>query len=241
LTTKLSYICHNHIIYEKQTHCISSILVRFCYTFFFATSRQYKNHKWLRCFGGLTQFDIATDNFETKAGNGWVGGFTATVDLPHRWYAVSYSMQLSESNLEISGRELPISSTSEMMEYKLMTVQAAFLFHLKIVKNNITLDAGPMLQYNGELELKDDAQESYIIDGYSALMANEISDISKFNLNGAIGATAGFENFKIRAQYIYGFTNMLNKLNDQDLSTTPSDEKFKGNQQMIALSAMILF
>jgi hypothetical protein len=218
LTTKLSYICHNHIIYEKQTHCISSILVRFCYTFFFATSRQYKNHKWLRCFGGLTQFDIATDNFETKAGNGWVGGFTATVDLPHRWYAVSYSMQLSESNLEISGRELPISSTSEVMEYKLMTVQ-----------------------YNGELELKDDAQESYIIDGYSALMANEISDISKFNLNGAIGATAGFENFKIRAQYIYGFANMLNKLNDQDLSTTPSDEKFKGNQQMIALSAMILF
>jgi hypothetical protein len=189
----------------------------------------------------LTQFDIATDNFETKAGNGWVGGFTATVDLPHRWYAVSYSMQLSESNLEISGRELPISSTSEVMEYKLMTVQAAFLFHLKIVKNNITLDAGPMLQYNGELELKDDAQESYIIDGYSALMANEISDISKFNLNGAIGATAGFENFKIRAQYIYGFANMLNKLNDQDLSTTPSDEKFKGNQQMIALSAMILF
>jgi hypothetical protein len=72
-------------------------------------------------------------------------------------------------------------------------------------------------------------------------MANEISDISKFNVNGAIGATAGFDNFKIRAQYIYGFTNMLNKLNDQDLSTTPSDEKFKGNQQMIALSAMILF
>lgn len=195
----------------------------------------------LGLFGGWTQYDIATDNFETKAGNGWVGGLTATVDLPHRWYAVSYNIQLSENNLEISGRELPISTVSEMMDYKLMTVQVAFLFHLKLVKNNITLDAGPMLQYNGELELKNDAQQNYIIDGYTDLTAKDISDISKFNVNGAIGATAGFDHFKIRAQYIYGFTNMLNKLNSQDLNTTPSNEKFKGNQQMIALSAMILF
>lgn len=195
----------------------------------------------LGLFGGLTQYDIATNNFETKAGNGWVGGLTATVDLPHRWYAVSYNIQLSENNLEISGRELPISTVSEMMDYKLMTVQVAFLFHLKLVKNNITLDAGPMIQYNGELELKNDAQQNYIIDGYTDLTAKDISDISKFNVNGAIGATAGFDHFKIRAQYIYGFTNMLNKLNSQDLNTTPSNEKFKGNQQMIALSAMILF
>ncbi len=195
----------------------------------------------LGLFGGLTQYDIATDNFETKAGNGWVGGLTATVDLPHKWYAVSYNIQLSENNLEISGRELPISTVSEMMDYKLMTVQVAFLFHLKLVKNNITLDAGPMLQYNGELELKNDAQQNYIIDGYTDLTAKDISDISKFNVNGAIGATAGFDHFKIRAQYIYGFTNMLNKLNSQDLNTTPSNEKFKGNQQMIALTAMILF
>src|SRR5690606_766226 len=130
----------------------------------------------LGLFGGLTQYDIATDNFETKAGNGWVGGLTATVDLPHRWYAVSYNIQLSENNLEISGRELPISTVSEMMDYKLMTVQVAFLFHLKLVKNNITLDAGPMLQYNGELELKNDAQQNYIIDGYTDLTAKDISD-----------------------------------------------------------------
>lgn len=226
----------------KNKHIVLVVVLLGFVTLSFSQRRgNIKITNGLGVFGGLTQFDIATDNFETKASNGWIGGFTATVDLPHKWYAVSYSMQLSENNLEISGRELPISTTSEMMEYKLMTVQAAFLFHLKIVKNNITLDAGPMLQYNGELELKDDAQENYIVDGYSALMANEISDISKFNVNGAIGVTAGFDNFKIRAQYIYGFTNMLNKLNDQDLSTTPSDEKFKGNQQMIALSAMILF
>lgn len=226
----------------KNKHIVLVVVLLGFVTLSFSQRRgNIKITNGIGVFGGLTQFDIATDNFETKAGNGWIGGFTATVDLPHRWYAVSYSMQLSENNLEISGRQLPISTTSEMIEYKLMTVQAAFLFHLKIVKNNITLDAGPMLQYNSKLELKDRTQENYIIDGYSALMANEISDISKFNVNGAIGATAGFDHFKIRAQYIYGFTNIFNKLNDQDLNTTPSNEKFKGNQQMIALSAMILF
>lgn len=228
--------------FMKNKHIVLVAFVLGFVTLSFSQRRgNIKITNGLGVFGGLTQFDIATDNFKTKAGNGWIGGFTATVDLPHKWYAVSYSMQLAESHLEISGRQLPISTTSEMMEYKLMTVQAAFLFHLKLVKNNITLDAGPMLQYNGELELKDEAQENYIIDGYSALMANDISDISKFNVNGAIGVTAGFDHFKIRAQYMYGFTNILNKLNDQNLSTEPSNEKFKGNQQMIALSAMILF
>lgn len=230
------------MLYMKNKHIVSVVFLLGFVTLSFSQRRGIVNiTNGLGIFGGLTQFDIATDNFKTRPGNGWMGGFTATVDLPHRWYAVSYSMQLSENNLEISGRELPISTTSEMMEYKLLTVQAAFLFHLKLVKNNITIDAGPMLQYNGELELKDNAQENYVIDGHSALMAKDISKISKFNVNGAIGVTAGFDNFKVRGQYIYGFTNMLNKLNDQDLNTESSNEKFKGNQQMIALSAMILF
>lgn len=190
--------------------------------------------------GGLTQFDIKTDNFETKAGNGWIGGLAATLDLPHRWYTVSYGMQLSESNIEIMGRSLP-AANSEPMEYKLMKVQAQFLFHLKLAKDYLMVDAGPMLQYNGQLELKDSAQENYIVDGYSTLLAQDISDISKFNVNASIGATAGFNHFKLRVQYIYGLTNMFNKLNDQNLDASPSNETFKGNQSMLAFMAFIYF
>jgi hypothetical protein len=190
--------------------------------------------------GGLTQFDIKTDNFETKAGNGWIGGMAATLDLPHRWYTVSYGMQVSESNLEIMGRSLPISAT-ESIEYKLMAVQVQFLFHAKLAKDYLMIDAGPMLQYNGELELKNSGQQNYIINGYSGLLASDVSDISKFNVNASIGATVGFDHFKLRVQYIYGLTNMLNKLNDQSLDAAPNNEAFKGNQSMLAFMAFVYF
>lgn len=190
--------------------------------------------------GGLTQFDINTDNFETQKGNGWVGGLAATLDLPHRWYTVSYGIQLSENNIDIMGRALPTSS-SEPIEYKLMTAQAQFLFHLKLAKDYLMIDGGPMIQYNSELELKDTSQENYVVNGYTNLMAKDISDISKFNVNAAIGATAGFSHFKLRVQYIYGLTNMLNKLNDQSLDATPSGDNFKGHQSMLAFMAFIYF
>jgi len=190
--------------------------------------------------GGFTQFDIKTDNFQTKAGNGWVGAMAATLDLPHRWYTVSYGMQVSESNLEIIGSNLP-AIASEPLEYKLLAVQAQFLFHLKVAKDYLMLDAGPMLQYNSELELKDSSKENFSLNGYSNLLAKDISDISKFNVNASVGATTGFSHFKFRVQYIYGLTNMLDKLNDQNLDATPSNEKFKGNQSMLAFMAFIYF
>lgn len=188
--------------------------------------------------GGLTQFDIKTDNLETQKGDGWIAGMAATLDLPHRWYTVSYGMQVSENNMSIMGRSFP-SATAEPLEYKLLTVQAQFLFHLKVAKDYLMIDGGPMIQYNGELELKDSSKKAYILSGYSNLLASDVRDISKFNVNATIGATAGFSHFKFRVQYIYGLTNMLNKLNDQNLDASPSNETFKGNQSMVAFMAFI--
>ncbi len=188
--------------------------------------------------GGLTQFDIKTDNFETQKGSGWIGGLAATLELPHRWYTVSYGMQVAESNMDIMGRSSALSAT-EPVEYKLMMVQAQFLFHAKLAKDYLMIDGGPMLQYNGELELKDETQENYLINGYTNLMAKDISDISKFNINASVGATAGFDRFRLRVQYIYGLTNMFNKLNDQNLNATPINKTFKGNQSMLAFMAFI--
>ena len=187
--------------------------------------------------GGLTQFDIKNDNFETIKGNGWVGGLAATLDVPHKWYTVSYGMQVSESNLEIMGRNAVFAV--EPIEYKLMMVQAQFLFHAKIAKDYFMIDAGPMLQYNSKMDLKDENKKNYLLNGYTLLQAKDISDISKFNVNASIGATAGFNHFKLRVQYIYGLTNMFNKLNDQNLNTLPENKAFKGNQSMLAFMAFI--
>ena len=191
--------------------------------------------------GGITQFDISTDNFVTKSGNGFIGGMAATVDLPHKWYTVSYGMLLSENNLEISGRITDDVAGNKMIEYKLMTVQLGFLFHTKILSDNLTFDIGPQLQYNGKLELKDSATETYYLNGYDTLMANDITDISQFNANGIVGITAGFNAFRVRAQYGYGFTNIFSKLNNKNLNVGSGKSKFKGNQQLLSLTAMITF
>jgi len=192
--------------------------------------------------GGITKYDIITDNFETEQITGYLGGFLATVDIPHRWYNMSFGMQLSENHIGILGRPTQISAESDFVEYKLFTVQVALLGHIKLIKRYFTIDVGPMLQYNGSLELNDKKQETYYINNYDNLLASDISNISKFNINGAIGASAGLDFISLKVQYIYGFTNILKKLNTENLDTAGNNEKsFKGNQSMLVLGVIISF
>ena len=205
----------------------------------FSQHQRYAIQNGIGIQGGITQFDIITDNFETKKGTGWLAGASATVDIPHKWYNVSYNIRLSENYLDISGGPIQGVTGEEFIEYKMFAAQIALLLHVKIVKNYFTLDVGPMLQYNGELEIKDKDQENYYLNNFDNLLAQDISDISKFNVNGAVGLSAGYKFFHLKAQYVYGFTNTLSKLNKQDL--IESNEKFKGNQSFLVFTAMFSF
>ncbi len=218
------------------------LLVAICISFVTLSYAQHKNYKiqnGIGVQGGITQFDILTDNFETKTNTGYIGGMSASVDIPHRWYNVSYNIQLSENLIDINASELG-SLTKEFVEYKMFAANISFLFHIKLISNNFTLDAGPMLQYNSGLELKDDSKEGYIIKGFNNLLTEDIREISHFNANGAIGLSLGVRRLYLRAQYIYGFTNILGGLNDQDLDIGNND-KFKGNQSLLAFTAIITF
>lgn len=222
-----------------------TLLVALTIGFVTLVSGQHRTYDIVNGFGiqgGITKFDIVTNNFETKSGSGWMGGMSATVDIPNRWYNVSYSIQFSENNIDIFGRSNSIITTDEPIEFKMYTVQVALLAHIKLIGSNLTLDAGPMLQYNSDLELKNKEQSDYIITNYDNLVADDIKSINNFNFDGAVGLTAGFDSFKVKAQYIYGFTNALNKLNNKNLDTTGSNESsFKGNQSILAVSAMFTF
>lgn len=209
-------------------------------TLTYAQHKRYAIKNGVGIQGGVTQFDIITDNFVTKKNTGFIGGLSASVDIPHKWYNVSYNILLSENNIDIAAFSLS-NPTEEFVEYKLLTAQISFLFHAKLIGSNLTLDLGPMLQYNGDLELKDSSKEGYIISDYETLLTEDISKISNFNVNGAVGLSAGFGAFRLRAQYIYGFTNILGNLNDEDLNVGSNDNKFKGNQSMIAFTAIITF
>lgn len=220
-----------------------TLLVALCTLFVtdvFSQKGYYRIQNGFGIMGALTQFDIKTDNFETKAENGWMASASATVDIPNKWYNISYAMQLSENKISIMGRPAMVGQ-SEEITYKMFAAQVALLMHIKTFGSYLTLDVGPMLQYNDRLIIDDKDQESFIIDNYTNLLAGDISEISKFNFNGAVGVTAGFESIKVRAQYIYGFTNMLQKLNDRDLNTAGGETNFKGNQSMLVFGAMFTF
>ncbi len=221
------------------------LLVALSIAFVTHVQSQIRSYDIVNGFGiqaGITKFDIITNNFETQSNTGWLGGLSATVDIPNRWYNVSYSIQFSENNVDIFGRQNSIGASVEPIEFKMYTVQVALLAHIKIIGSNVTLDAGPMLQYNSELELNDKDQSDYILSNYNNLIADDIKSINQFNVDGTIGLTAGYDSFKLKAQYIYGFTNTLNKLNNKDLDTSGSDEtRFKGNQSILAFTAMFSF
>ncbi len=192
-------------------------------------------------FGGITKIDIKTDNFITTEGDGFVGSLTATVEIPHRWYNMSYGMQLSESTISILGRPTTSSATNEFVDYKLFAAQLTLMGHIKLAGPYVTLDVGPMLQYNSRLEIEDKNQEGYFINNYDNLTAEDISNISQFNLNGAVGITAGFKFLKLRAHYIYGATNILKKLESEDIDASGGDSRFKGNISMFVFGAMLSF
>lgn len=217
-----------------------TLLVALSMLFVTITHAQHKSYTIRNGFGiggGVSMFNIKTDNFITNKGNGLTVALAATVDIPNRWYNVSYGMQVSENNLEISGRMTDDVAGNEQIEYKLMTAQLGFLFHGKIIGNHLTIDAGPQLQFNGDLDFKNSEQEKYYINGYDDLLASDISQISKFNINGAVGATAGYGSLRVRAQYIYGFLNIFEKLNKKlDYEST-----FKGNPETIMLTAIFTF
>lgn len=219
---------HKYILLVALTLCFVTLS--------FSQHTRYAIKNGFGIQGGLTQFDILSDNFQTKKGNGWVAGLNATVDLPHKWYTVSYSMMLSENHIEIYSLPNQVSSLSEPIEYKLMAVHANFIGHIKLIDQYLMLEIGPQLQYNSKLELTNSNNETNIINTYTA---KDIEDISRFNVNGMFGVSAGFGFVRLRAQYIYGFTNMLNALNKQDFAS--GLDKFKGNQSMFAFTAMLTF
>ena len=114
--------------------------------------------------GGITQFNILTNNFVTESSIGFLGGLSANVDIPQKPFNYSYGMQFSENGVRVFANSSPSDNSSgEFIEYKLLTAQFTFLMHYKLVPNYLTIDVGPMLQYNGKLELKDISQDNFYI------------------------------------------------------------------------------
>ena len=224
---------------KKTKHTILVVVSIAFVTLGFAQHRSYTVKNGFALGAGLTQYNINTNNFNTSSGSGWLITASSTADIPHKWFNVSFGMQLSENNMEISGLMLDEDVlVAQQLDYNIFAAQLSMLFHIKAVKNLLTLDVGPVLQYNGKLELQSENRDAlFIAVGDNTFLAQQLEDVSQFNVNGAIGTTLGFKAIKLRAQYIYGFTNIFSKLNSENITSVT----LRGNQSMLTFSALLTF
>jgi hypothetical protein len=178
---------------------------------------------------GVSQATLTTNNFNTKPDIGYSGGLSVRGNYYNNWSMI-YGMQFFIHNVIIETTSPTFKQTDS--QYSLYGAQLRLLMSYNIIKNHISLDFGPVVQFNDKLSVKD-AEANYTING-TALKANQIEDVSKFSGLAYIGCSAGTKVVRLNVFYTYGFTNILDNLNTKDgLKALNGNNSFKGNYGVI--------
>ena len=211
------------------------IVVSFCFFFFQQTfsQRNYNDYNFLGIQGGVTFFDIQTDDLVTEQQTGFTAGFTTRGAFRNNFDLI-YGLSFQSASVGVEGSNL---LDKQNIGYTIQGAQINFLGSYNIVVKHLSLEFGPIFDVNGKMKLDNDKYEDYILSGYSTITAKDIQEISRFNVRLAGGITAGLEHFRISAQYQYGVTNMLGKLNDRGLE----NEDFEGHSSTIVVAGVIYF
>ena len=194
-----------------------SVLLLFS-TFILFSQYNYRDSNRIGISFGVNQFDLNTNDFQTKPGTGWNGGLSMRGNYHDNWDMV-YTMQFSENNFSVATNS---GFITEDTNYKLASAQISLMWSYKIVESHLSLEFGPMVQVNGKLNLEK-GKENNIISG-TTLLAKDILAISQFNFYPMIGITAGVRHVRLNVSYQYGVNNMLGNLNNKNLGYS-----FKGN------------
>ncbi len=204
------------------------------------SQRNYEEYNRLGLNGGLTLFDINTDNFDTGQGEGFMVGFTTRGSFRNNFDLI-YGINFYNNTVKINAFSAGIPTTAQQrpLEYIIQSAQINFLGSYNIIKHHLSLEFGPLLNVNGKMNLKDDSFEDYVVSGYETLTAGDIEDISKINFHLMGGITGGLESFRISAHYQYGVTNMLDNLNDKEIENNGSE--FEGHSSTIVIAAILYF
>lgn len=197
--------------------------------------RNYNDYNFLGIQGGITIFDIKTDDLVTVQKTGFIAGFTTRGAFRNNFDLV-YGISFQSAAIGVLG-SIFSGTDSQNIGYTIQGAQINFLGSYNIIVKHLSLEFGPVFNINGKLKLDNEKFKDYVLRGHETLLAEDIQGISKFNVHLAGGLTAGLEHFRVYGQYQYGVTNMLGKLNDKDLE----NKNFKGNSSTILVGAVIYF
>lgn len=180
---------------------------------------KYRDSNRIGISFGVNQFNLNTNNFQTKPDLGWNAGLSMRGNFYNNWDMV-YNIQFSENNFSVATNTLTLAQ--EDVNYKLASAQVSLQVSYKLVENHLSIEFGPIVQVNGKLNIGN-TDENNVITG-TTLLAKDIREISNFNFYPTVGITFGVRHFRANVSYQYGVNNMLENLNNKNLGVN-----FKGN------------
>ena len=217
----------------KSFNLLVAFVVLFVTQFTYSQRNYQGEYNRIGLQGGVTMFDIKTDNFTTSASQGFTGGFT-TRGAFYNDFDLIYGVNFYDLNVDIQARENNVAQ-AQKVNFGIFGVQLNLFASYNIIGQHLTIEAGPAVQFSSKLTTDKDKQ-NYIIDGYNTLTAKDIEGVSKININGVVGLTGGFEDFRIWAHYQYGINNLLDGINDN--TNVPNGSNFEGNLTLINIGAV---
>ncbi|MBT8255601.1 MAG: hypothetical protein KJO23_03595 [Bacteroidia bacterium] len=205
-----------------------------------AQPTDFLEYNYIGLTGGLGISDIQTDNFVTDSGTGYYFGFT-TRGAFYNSFDLIYGISFVQNQVGILGNNLsdPNNSfDSQFIDYTMQAAQINLLGSLNIVRDHLSIEAGPILNVNGKMKLNDDGFGSFTLEGYETLKAEDIQNVSRVHFMVAGGITAGITNFRLGAMYQYGVTNLFNRFNENG-EVNQESGSFEGHTSNILLMATI--
>ena len=181
----------------------------------------YRDGNRIGLSAGVSQTTLFTNNFNAKPEMGFAGGLSIRGNYYNNWSMI-YGMQFFANNFSLE------STFNQNIKYSLQGVQIRLLLSYNVIQDHVSIDFGPVLQVNGKLGIAS-SDETKTIKG-TLLKANQIIDVSPVSGNFYMGVSAGSKTIRAVIFYEYGFTNLLNKLNnDSSLQVLNNNNSFKGN------------
>ena len=186
-------------------------------------------------FLGITTPTLHTQDLLIKSGKGLTGGYVSRGEIYNN-FDMEYGVIFFQNELMVQGQE---NNTPKDVTMELSGAQIKLLLGYNIIRRHLSIDMGPVLSVNSPWKAQQKEQESLVIGGYKGLKIEDLSSVSPVHGHLSVGLTGGFEHLRLSAQYQYGLTNFLGRLNKTNLER-PSGG-FSGQLAWTTLGAYFYF
>lgn len=165
---------------------------------------------------GANQFTMNTSDFDTEPGIGWNAGLSVRGNF-YNDFDMVYDIRFSENQFTVNSANPAL----EDVKAKIQSAQISLMLSYKFIENHLSVEFGPMFQFNGKLDF-DEADELTPIDAQGTTM-KDIQEIPVFNLYPTVGITGGVKHVRAHLFAQYGVLNMFRGLEK------PSGESIEGH------------